>query len=96
MADKPARLPDVQRGREIRFTFDDEVITARQGESIAAALLAGGRRTIRRTARTGAPRGLFCAMGVCFDCSVTIAGGSAVRACLEPVAEGMIVTSEPG
>lgn len=95
MADESLRLSDVERGRGVRFTFDGDVVVACEGETIAAALLASGRRIIRRTPRSGAPRGLFCSMGVCFDCVVTINGGSGVRACVVPVTEGLIVTSGP-
>jgi predicted molibdopterin-dependent oxidoreductase YjgC len=95
VAEQPVRLRDVRRGRDLRFTFDGDPVVAKEGESIAAALLAAGRRTIRRTSRRGTPRGLFCAMGVCFDCVVTIDGESSARACVEPAAEGMVVTSDP-
>ena len=47
--------------------------TSRAGQTVAAALTAAGIRTWRTT-RHGAPRGLFCGMGVCQDCLVTIDG----------------------
>ncbi len=34
---------------------------------------------------------LFCGMGVCFVCLVTVDGRPGVRACLTPVREGMRV-----
>ena len=63
-------------------------IAARQGQTVAAALLAAGRRVFRQT-ESGEPRGLFCGMGVCFDCLVTINGLSEQRACIIPVQPGM-------
>jgi aerobic-type carbon monoxide dehydrogenase small subunit (CoxS/CutS family) len=67
---------------------DDEPITAFAGESVASVLLALGRRTLRHTEH-GAPRGLYCGMGICFDCLVRVDGVENVRACLTAVAEGM-------
>jgi hypothetical protein len=84
------------RGRILHFTFDGQTLPAYEGETVAAALLAAGRRTFRRTGRRGEPRGLFCGMGVCFDCLVCIDGRPNLRACQVPVAEGMRVQSQSG
>jgi len=83
----------VDRGCDIAFTCDGEIIRARGGETVAAALLAAGRRTLRNTPRTGEPRGLFCGMGVCFDCVMTVDGQPGVRTCLTSIREGMVVTT---
>jgi D-hydroxyproline dehydrogenase subunit gamma len=82
--------------RETRFTFtlDGRVVTAFPGETIAAALLAIGHRTLRRTEKGDQPRGIFCGMGVCFDCLVTVDGRPHLRACLTPVVPGMQVTTQ--
>jgi NADPH-dependent 2,4-dienoyl-CoA reductase/sulfur reductase-like enzyme len=71
------------------FLFEDREIAASPGETVAAALLAAGETTFRRT-REDAPRGPFCGMGVCFDCLVTIDGETA-RACLVPAKPGAVV-----
>jgi predicted molibdopterin-dependent oxidoreductase YjgC len=81
---------DTQRGQAVTITVDGAPMQAFLGESIAGALLAGGRRAWRRTPQ-GQPRGLFCGMGICFDCTVTVDGVPDVRACVTPVAEGMVV-----
>lgn len=78
-------------GRSITFAFDGKVLSALQGETIAAALSAAGIVAFRRTA-TGAPRGLFCGMGACFDCLVTVDGRIGQRACMTKVTDGMVVT----
>jgi len=57
---------------------------------VATVLLAMGRRAFRRTGN-GAPRGLFCGMGICFDCLVTVDGRPNVRACMTTVQPGMVV-----
>lgn len=50
---------------------------------------------LRVTQKVGQPRGLFCGMGVCFDCLVEIDGRTDVRACIEPVRHGMRVETGP-
>jgi predicted molibdopterin-dependent oxidoreductase YjgC len=69
---------------------DGAPIPARAGQTIAAALLAAGVRVWRKTP-SGAPRGIFCGMGVCFDCLVTVDGLADQRACITPVRPGMQV-----
>jgi aerobic-type carbon monoxide dehydrogenase small subunit (CoxS/CutS family) len=71
-------------------------MTARDGETVAAALLAAGRRVLRRTARLGEPRGIYCGMGICFDCLVQIDGRPNMQACRIAVAEGMCVQTQHG
>jgi hypothetical protein len=51
---------------------------------------------LRRTRRTGASRGLFCGIGVCFDCLVTIDGVANERACLRSATPGLAVTTQTG
>lgn len=82
--------PEVERGQAITITVDGEPLQAYAGETIAGALLATGRKAWRRTLH-GLPRGLFCGIGLCFDCLVTVNGTPNVRACLTPVAPGMVV-----
>ena len=64
-------------------------MTVRAGQTVAGALLATSQRTLRRTARQGTPRGLFCGMGVCYDCLVTIDGQRNRRACMTMVSDGL-------
>ncbi|HLN13648.1 MAG TPA: (2Fe-2S)-binding protein [bacterium] len=93
----PLRLEgDVRRGRKITITVNDRPVTAYLGESVAAALIAEGCRAFRRTARTGEPRGLFCGMGVCYDCLVVIDGLPGRRACMTDVRDGMRVALQEG
>lgn len=80
----------VARAPAIEILVDGRRVTAYPGESVAAALLAAGIRTLRHSPRNGAPRGAFCLMGVCQECVVHIDGRLA-QACLEPVATGMRV-----
>ena len=86
------RLSDgVQRGVRLTIVVDGAPMQAFDGESVATALLAADRLALRWTDRRGAPRGAFCAMGVCFDCLVTIDGISQQRSCMTSVREGMVI-----
>jgi predicted molibdopterin-dependent oxidoreductase YjgC len=75
------------------ITFDGRALPATAGQTVAAALAGAGVRSWRTTRRHGRPRGLFCGIGVCFDCLVTVDGHPGQRACLVPVRDGMTVTS---
>lgn len=86
----------IERGRVLRIVVDGQDLLAHEGESIAAALFASGRRATRWTARTGEPRGYFCGMGVCQDCLVTVDGLPNVRACMTPVREGLRIETQRG
>ena len=81
------RLDGVERGTRITIRVNGEPVAAYAGESIAAALMASGRRAFRSDA-SGAPRGLFCGMGICFDCLVTVDGVPNVRACMTEARDG--------
>lgn len=90
------RIDDgLTRGSAIRILIDGEELQAYEGETIAAALLAAGRRILRRTS-TGEPRGVYCGMGVCFDCVMTVNGTPNTRACQTRVEAGMTVRTQVG
>lgn len=80
----------------LRFTIDGEPATARAGDSVAAAMMANGHAACRETVVSGAARGPYCLMGVCFDCLVVIDGVGNRQGCLVPVAEGMRVETQRG
>jgi NADPH-dependent 2,4-dienoyl-CoA reductase/sulfur reductase-like enzyme len=61
--------------------FEGRAICGRAGETLAAALTAAGERTMRET-RGGERRGLFCGMGICQECLVTVDGQANQRACM--------------
>lgn len=83
---------NIERGQPVRIIVDGEAIQAYEGESVAAAMLAAGRRIFRHTHPEGQPRGVFCGMGVCFECLVTV-DGERVRACTTPVRNELHVTT---
>jgi D-hydroxyproline dehydrogenase subunit alpha len=79
-------------GKPITVIYNGEPITALTGETIAAALTAAGQPVMGRYPN-GDPRGLGCGMGACQTCLVTIGNARGVRACLTPVADGMVISS---
>jgi predicted molibdopterin-dependent oxidoreductase YjgC len=78
------------------FSFDGRAVPFEYGQSVAAALTADGVVTLRWTRRRNRPRGLFCGIGVCFDCLVRVDGAANQRACLLPAREGMVVNTQNG
>jgi sarcosine oxidase subunit alpha len=84
----------IDRGEPFEFDVDGETIQAYPGETIAAALLAAGKYALRVTARLGSPRGLFCGMGVCHDCRMTVDGWRGVRTCMTAAQPGCRVRSQ--
>ena len=93
---KSSRLPRPSGSTTLAVIVDGEPAEAYPGETVATVMLAIGRQTFRHTDHLHAPRGLFCGMGVCFDCLVTIDGQPNVRACMTPVHAGMVIdTGEP-
>ncbi|MBM4459247.1 MAG: (2Fe-2S)-binding protein [Chloroflexi bacterium] len=70
---------------------DGRPVAAHAGETVAAVLLAAGIRIFRRTAQRGEPRGVFCGIGVCYECLVTVDGAANTRACVTVVAPGMVI-----
>lgn len=80
----------------VTFTFDGEPVRALAGQSLGGALIASGRRSWRTTRREGRPRGLFCGIGVCFDCLVSVDGRPNQRACLVTVDPGADIKSQDG
>ena len=91
------RLDDaLTPGRSVALTVDGATISGREGEPLAAALLAAGHGVCRTTPVGAAPRAPYCMMGVCFECLVTVDGMGSRQACLVPVREGMVVETQRG
>jgi glycine/D-amino acid oxidase-like deaminating enzyme/bacterioferritin-associated ferredoxin len=74
----------------VGIQFDGKSLSALAGETIAATLHAHGIPAFRTT-RNNHTRGLYCGMGACFDCVVTVDGRPGVRACMEKVCEGQVI-----
>jgi NADPH-dependent 2,4-dienoyl-CoA reductase/sulfur reductase-like enzyme len=81
------------RGAPIAFRFEGQPVEAFCGETIAAALMAAGHRGLRHAAQ-GGMRGVWCGMGVCQECLVTVDGLPNRRACMTAVRDGQEVTAQ--
>lgn len=80
----------------IEWRFEGQPLHAQAGDSIAAALLANGIDSCRRTPVSGSERGPFCLMGSCFECMVVVNGLQNVQACMTLVEPGMSVGRQDG
>lgn len=78
------------------FQFNDEQIPFESGDSVAAALLRVGISSLRTTRFNGEPRSLFCGIGHCYDCLVSINGVLNQRACLAKAEPNLNVASQKG
>ncbi|HYY06888.1 MAG TPA: 2Fe-2S iron-sulfur cluster-binding protein [Candidatus Limnocylindria bacterium] len=91
-----SRLPEqpgerIDRARAVRFEFDGRPVEGLEGDTIGSALFAAGQRTFSRSFKYHRPRGLLCCAGQCPNCLVAVDGAPGIRACTEPVREGMKV-----
>ncbi|RXZ66809.1 (2Fe-2S)-binding protein [Agromyces albus] len=89
--DDPIRPAQVDA---VEITLDGETMRGVQGQTIAGIVLASGVLSWRRTSVDGRPRGLFCGIGVCFDCLVIVNGERDVRACQRRAVDGDAVASQ--
>ena len=87
---------DLIRGAPVTITVDDRPVRAYLGETVAAALWAAGIRTLRHSPKKEEARGMYCGMGVCFGCRVTIDGDPKTLACQTAVGEGMRIRLQEG
>ncbi|MBD0283251.1 MAG: (2Fe-2S)-binding protein [Thermoleophilaceae bacterium] len=87
----PQRGERIDRRRPVDFTFDGQRVEALEGDTVGSALYAVGQRTFSRSFKYHRRRGLLCCAGQCPNCLVQVDGAPGVRACTEPVREGMHV-----
>lgn len=86
-------LGNLKNKNEITFTFNGKKYTGVEGDTIASALLANGIRKLRVHEETGAPRGIYCNIGHCFECRVIVNDAQGVRACMTEIQPNMIIES---
>ena len=73
-----------------QFEFEGQPVPAERGDTIGAALARAGRLALW-IGPSGAARGLYCGIGVCFECVVDVEGVGRVRSCLQRAEPGMRV-----
>jgi len=84
----------IERGEAVRFQFDGKPVAGYTGETVAAALYAGGQRIFSRSFKYHRPRSLFCLTGHCSNCLMRVNGIPNVRICTAPVQTGLKVESQ--
>lgn len=92
----PAGADSIRPGETSPVTImvDGTPVTGITGQSIAGIVMACDQLELRRTASADRPRGVFCGIGVCFDCLVEVNGVQDVRACQRKAREGdTVITS---
>ena len=94
------KLPDIgpagPAAPMLTLTVDGKPHPARDGDTVAATLLAAGVTACRTTPVTGSARGPYCMMGVCFDCLVVIDGHPNQQGCMIVAREGMRIERQHG
>ena len=83
----------MKRG-DIEFLFEGRSLTAREGDTVAAALFANGVRVFGRSSKYHRPRGYRCGQGHCSACAMRVDGLPGARTCVTPVRAGMTVERE--
>jgi aerobic-type carbon monoxide dehydrogenase small subunit (CoxS/CutS family) len=92
----PLELARARPGPPFTVTVDGDETDALPGQTVAAVLWSAGITSWRSTRGSGAPRGIFCGIGVCFDCLVTVNDRPNQRACLVPATPGDAIRTQEG
>ncbi|MCD8164620.1 MAG: (2Fe-2S)-binding protein [Synergistaceae bacterium] len=87
---------EFKRDEKLTFYYNGQAIDAYKGETVAAALHAAVVRKFGESPELHHPRGLFCAIGNCSSCFMTVDGEANVRVCVTHVKDGMKVEEQRG
>jgi sarcosine oxidase subunit alpha len=80
-------------GETFEIEVDGKTILACSGQTIAEALLANGLRMLRITPKQ-ASRGVYCGMGICYECRMIVNGIPNVRTCMTLATPGCRITTQ--
>jgi predicted molibdopterin-dependent oxidoreductase YjgC len=80
----------VSAARRFQFEFEGQPVPAEPGDTVGAALARAGRLALA-VGPGGGARGVYCGIGVCFECVVEVEGVGRVRSCLQRAEPGMRV-----
>lgn len=86
---------EVKGEAQIPFSFNGDLLYAKDREVISSALFAYGINIFGHHPKDGSPQGIFCANGQCAQCLV-IADGIPVKGCMVQVKEEMKITACDG
>jgi sarcosine oxidase subunit alpha len=91
---EPRRGERIDRSRPVSFWFAGWKVTGFEGDTLASAAFAAGKRVFSRSFKYHRPRGLLCCSGHCPNCQMTVDGVPNVRVCTEPIREGAVVEGQ--
>lgn len=89
----PSRDPVGRADRHLTIVVDGAELRGVHGQTLASVLLAADR-SHWRNAPNGGPRGVFCGIGICFDCVATVNGVPDIRLCRRPARDGDTIATQ--
>lgn len=78
-------------GADLVINFEGRALHGEHGQTLAGVLIANRILDWRTTSVSQQPRGLFCGIGVCFDCVLVVDGEADVRACQRAATDGAVL-----
>lgn len=78
----------------ITVRLNEREVIAAAGQSVGAIFMGQGIKAWRTTRSEGKPRGLFCGIGACYDCLVTVDGVANQRACIVEACDSMSIEGD--
>ncbi len=85
---------EFERGEQITIYYQGEPLPAYENETVAAALHAAGIRKLGVSLELHRPRGLYCAIGNCGSCFMTVDDQPNMRICVLKCKDGMRVVEQ--
>lgn len=79
---------------KVTIRINGKETTACQGDTVLASLMAAGYKILKKSQKLQENRGPLCAMGVCYECQVTINGIPNQRACMTEVKDEMMILTD--
>lgn len=86
----------IEESKVVTIFLEGKPLPAREGQTVAAALMANGIYKLGHSRMSSQPRGLYCANGRCQSCLMTIDGVEHVRSCHTLVKDGMQIKQNTG
>ncbi len=78
--------------KKVIIAVDGRSLDVLEGEILAAALWVNGFISLGHNPSDGSHRGMYCGIGHCYECRVTVDGVEDLRSCLIQVRDGMRVS----
>ena len=78
--------------KTVTLAVDGKSLDVLEGEVLAAALWANGFIALGHNPSDASQHGMYCGIGHCYECRVTVDGVEDVRSCLIRVRDGMQVS----